>query len=61
MTQLDTFLQNLNSSQDAVAFTDTMEAIDSQYNFTPTAFKNGDLHNEAGQNNGSCKIFAFAQ
>ena len=61
MTQVATFLQQLNDNPEAVVFTDTMAAIDSQYDFTPTAFKNGDLHNEAGQNNGSCKIFAFAQ
>lgn len=61
MSQLSTFLQTLNDSPETVAFTDTMAAIDGQYEFTPTAFKNGELENEAGQNNGSCKIFAFAQ
>lgn len=61
MSQLTAFLQKLNDDPEAVAFTDTMAAIDSQYNFSPTAFSNGDLENEAGQNNGSCKIFAFAQ
>ena len=44
-----------------VAFTDTMAVIEANYTFTPTAFKNGALQNEAGQNSGSCKLFAFAQ
>jgi len=35
--------------------------IDAHYTFTPTAFRNGNLQNNAGQNNGSCKIFAFGQ
>ncbi len=37
-----------------------MEIIESHYDFTPSAFKNGELINEAGKNNGSCKLFAFA-
>lgn len=59
--ELNTFLQQLRSKPDSIAFTDTIAAIDANYNFTPTAFKNGELMNEAGQNNGSCKLFAFAQ
>ena len=35
--------------------------IDALYDFTPTTFKNGELMNEQGQNNGSCKLFAFAK
>jgi hypothetical protein len=38
-----------------------MALIEDRYLFVPTAFQNGDLHNEAGQNSGSCKLFAFAQ
>ena len=30
------------------------------YDFTPTAFQNGEQINAAGENNGSCKILAFA-
>ncbi len=44
-----------------VAFSEVMRVIDEHYVFTPTAFRNGEEHNEAGSNNGSCKIFAFAQ
>ena len=59
--ELNIFLQQLRSKPDSIAFTDTIAVIDALYDFTPTAFKNGELMNEAGQNNGSCKLFAFAQ
>jgi hypothetical protein len=36
-----------------------MATIDANYQFTPTSFRNSSLKNEANQNNGSCKIFAF--
>ena len=35
--------------------------IDNEYEFTPTAFKNGEQVNQANENNGSCKIFSFAK
>lgn len=59
--KLSDFLQRLDDAPDSIAFNDTMAVIDALYNFTPTAFKNGNLFNEAGQNNGSCKIFSFAR
>lgn len=59
--ELKTFLQQLRSNPDNIVFTDTIAVIDALYDFTPTAFKNGELMNEIGQNNGSCKLFAFAQ
>jgi hypothetical protein len=59
--ELKSFLQQLRNNPDNSAFTDTIAVIDANYDFTPTAFKNGELMNEAGQNNGSCKLFAFAQ
>jgi hypothetical protein len=58
---LDTFLQKLTTTPNTVEFTDTIAVIDLLYDFTPTAFKNGELHNAANQNNGSCKLFAFAK
>lgn len=44
-----------------VNFSEVMAVIDAHYDFAPTAFRNGDQHNAAGSNNGSCKIFAFGQ
>ena len=58
---IDTLLKQLQTAPQTIAFNDTMAAIDAAYNFSETAFKNGDTHNDAGQNNGSCKLFAFAQ
>lgn len=42
-------------------FSDVIALIDAEYNFVPTSFKNGDQQNQAGTNNGSCKIFAFGR
>ena len=53
------FLAKLSQSPEQIEFSDTMAVIDANYNFTPTAFTNGETINEANQNNGSCKIFAF--
>ena len=38
-----------------------MQVIEENYTYTPVAFSNGSINNEAGQNEGSCKIFAFAK
>ncbi len=58
---LDSFLKKLNEAPQEVAFTDTMSVVEALYDFTPIAFQNGDLHNAAGQNSGSCKLFSFAK
>lgn len=52
-------IEQLN--QQAMDFQEVMAVIDANYDFTETRFINGDQTNDAGQNNGSCKIFAFAQ
>ncbi|KMT65155.1 HopJ type III effector protein [Catenovulum maritimum] len=57
----NTLIQKVKTSPNAVEFSEVIETIDSSYEFTPTEFANGDLVNQAGQNNGSCKIFAFAK
>jgi len=58
---LETFLNKLKTTPKGIDFTDTIRVIESNYIFTPTAFKNGDLHNNAGENSGSCKLLAFAK
>jgi len=55
------FLQTLKVTPKNTTFEATIAVIDAHYDFTPTAFRNGDLQNEARQNNGSCKIFSFAK
>ncbi|ANW25961.1 HopJ type III effector protein [Vibrio coralliilyticus] len=59
--ELSVFIEQLNQSPATVQFEQSMAVIDANYEFTPTAFINGETKNEANQNNGSCKIFAFAQ
>ena len=58
---LEQFLTRLKANPETIQFTDTMAVIDDHYDFTPTKFVNGDLINEANQNNGSCKLLAFAK
>lgn len=58
---LDTFLETLKTSPFTIEFDDTMAVIETLYEFTPVSFSNGDLVNDAGQNSGSCKLFAFAK
>lgn len=55
------FKTKLTENPKAVAFSETIELIETHYDFTPTAFINGDLKNQAGENSGSCKVFAFAK
>jgi len=56
---LNEFLTQLSQSPEQIEFSDTMAIIEENYTFTPSSFINGDTVNEANQNNGSCKIFAF--
>lgn len=58
---ITTFLAQLKATPQAIIFQETMQMIEENYDFTPTAFNNGALHNAAGENSGSCKLFAFAQ
>ncbi len=56
---IDDFIHDLIDNPVSIVFLQTIKIIDSHYLFTPTSFCNGNQHNKAGQNNGSCKIFAF--
>ncbi|MFD0990446.1 HopJ type III effector protein [Mariniflexile jejuense] len=58
---LEEFKQKLKNTPNSIEFSETMAVIESNYEFTPTAFKNGELQNNAGENSGSCKLFAFAK
>lgn len=59
--KIESFKTKLKNAPKQITFSDTMSAIDENYEFTPTAFKNGTLENAEGQNSGSCKLFAFAK
>ncbi|WP_299178903.1 HopJ type III effector protein [uncultured Chryseobacterium sp.] len=54
-------LNQLENSLETIQFKDVIAYIDENYDFTPTQFRNGQMINEAGQNNGSCKVFSFAK
>ena len=54
------FKTKLKTTPTAITFKETTQVIENYYTFNPTAFTNGDIINNAGENNGSCKLFAFA-
>jgi hypothetical protein len=58
---IEEFKIKLIETPETIGFTETMAVIDSNYKFSPTMFKNGEAVNKVGTNNGSCKLFAFAQ
>jgi hypothetical protein len=55
------FINQLDSNTEQVSFEQVMQVINENYNYLPATFSNGDLLNEAGTNEGSCKIFYFAK
>jgi len=58
-------IEKIKSTPEAVEFNDVMDTITADYNYQACTFYNGQgdnrLTNKAGTNEGSCKIFAFAQ
>ncbi len=58
---INDLITQLRSSPDSIAFDQVMAVINEHYAYTPTRFTNGEVVNEAGSNEGSCKIFYFAQ
>ena len=54
-------LDQLKNKPEDINFKEVIAYIDEHYDFAPTKFKNGNLVNEANENNGSCKIFSFAK
>ncbi len=58
MTDLNTLRSSLASGEHV--FADTLAFIAANYSYQPQAFANGDVHNAAGQNEGSCKTLGLA-
>jgi hypothetical protein len=58
---LTAFLNKLATQPETIEFTDTISVIEANYIFKESAFTNGSQLNASGENNGSCKIFSFAQ
>ena len=65
MNKLETFIEQIKSNPEKTEFNDVITVIEQYYHYTPTRFTNGidddNIINEAGENEGSCKIFSFAQ
>lgn len=57
---INNFKVRLQENPTTVDFSETMKIIESLYEFTPSAFVNGNIKNEENQNQGSCKVFSFA-
>jgi hypothetical protein len=61
---LATFLTQIKKDPSSITFQQVIAFIDAYYDYTPSRFQNGliaPVINEAGTNEGSCRIFAFAQ
>jgi hypothetical protein len=59
--KLELFLNRLRSEPNLIEFPDSIAIINALYEYKPTGFRNHDVISEAGQNVGSCKLFAFAR
>jgi hypothetical protein len=62
---MQVLLDSVRQKPDTLAFPDVIATIHAHYQYTPTSFTNGigehKLVNEAGSNEGSCKVFAFGR
>lgn len=54
------FKTKLKTNPSEILFAETIKVIEKNYKFNPTGFTNGEIKNKAGENSGSCKLFAFA-
>ncbi|KUM41593.1 HopJ type III effector protein [Pseudomonas sp. EpS/L25] len=59
MSDLSSFRASLASGTHA--FADTLAFVAAHYHYQPTAFHNGEVHNAAGQNEGSCQTLGLAK
>lgn len=57
--QLATLLEKLKAH--TASFKEVIDFIETWYQHQPTAFRNGSFYNASTQNQGSAKVFAFAQ
>jgi hypothetical protein len=58
---INNLITQLRQAPENVTFTDVMQVISQFYAYTATGFSNGLIINAASSNEGSCKIFYFAQ
>lgn len=64
MKHSDALIARLRSEPTSITFDQVLAVIAEEYEYTPQSFTNGmgerKLVNAAGSNEGSCKLFAFA-
>ena len=62
---INKLIEKINTQADLIDFAEVIKTIETCYHYTPARFSNGKgsntIINEAGTNEGSCKIFAFAR
>ena len=62
---IQNLITQIRQSPENIEFNDVISAINAHYDYSPTHFTNGvgdDLViNDAGRNEGSCRIFTFAK
>ncbi|MDH5710878.1 MAG: HopJ type III effector protein [Gammaproteobacteria bacterium] len=65
MHELDEFIKKIKSNPDNIEFDHVIDQINKYYTYTPTQFSNGQdgdcIISNSGENEGSCKVFSFAQ
>jgi len=65
MNTLLSLVNKIKNTPQDIEFNDVINVISENYEYTPTLFRNGIeadcIINQAQENEGSCKIFAFAQ
>jgi len=62
---IENLIQLIKISPEKIQFKQVIDVINEYYNYTPVQFTNGrnddQLINNAGKNEGSCKLFYFAK
>ncbi|MGK2915376.1 MAG: HopJ type III effector protein [Porticoccaceae bacterium] len=62
---IEQLIEQIKTAPERVEFAQVIAVITAHYRYTPTRFRNGlgadIVVNEAGTNEGSCRIFAFAR
>lgn len=62
---VNALIDKIRSTPDAIEFNEVIDCISENYKYIPTRFTNGvgdgAAINEAGTNEGSCKIFSFSK
>lgn len=58
---LEQFLSTVANKPATISFKSTIDVIAASYRYQPCGFHNGSAYSAAGQNEGSCKLLAFAQ